>query len=173
MESSAAVQPAPVGAGCERNESGSMDLAVELTAILADVFALYIKTKNFHWHVTGPHFQDHHLLLDGQATQLLAIADSIAERVRKIGFGTLRSISGVARRQRVADDERENLSADEMFRALREDNTKLVAQMREAHRLSEGCADVATASLLETWIDEAEGRLWFLSAVMERSHANG
>jgi starvation-inducible DNA-binding protein len=133
-----------------------------LNSILADAFALYMKTKNFHWHVSGPHFRDHHLLLDEQSAQIVAIADPIAERVRKIGGTTLRSISHIHRLQRLLDNDADCVPATDMLRELHEDNVQLAAHMREAHRLCDERGDVASASLLESWIDEAEGRAWFL-----------
>jgi starvation-inducible DNA-binding protein len=134
----------------------------KLTTLLADVFALYVKTKNFHWHVSGPHFRDYHLLLDDQSSQIFAITDAIAERVRKIGGNTLRSIGQVSRQQRLRDNEAECVAPHEMLRELHEDNLRLVAYMREAHELCDEHGDVASASLLENWIDEADGRAWFL-----------
>jgi starvation-inducible DNA-binding protein len=144
------------------------DISGALTALLADTFALYIKTKNFHWHVSGPHFRDYHLLMDEQASQIFATTDPIAERVRKLGGTTLRSISHLARLQRIADNDAEYVAPRDMLAELREDNTQLAARMREAHRLCDEHGDVATASLLETWIDEAEGRVWFLFEASQR-----
>jgi len=144
------------------------DIAGALTTLLADTFALYIKTKNFHWHVSGPHFRDYHLLMDEQASQIFATTDPIAERVRKLGGTTLRSISHLARLQRIADNDAEYVAPRDMLAELREDNTQLAARMREAHRLCDEHGDVATASLLETWIDEAEGRVWFLFEASQR-----
>ena len=144
------------------------DIAGALTTLLADTFALYIKTKNFHWHVSGPHFRDYHLLMDEQASQIFATTDPIAERVRKLGGTTLRSISHLARLQRIADNDAEYVAPRDMLAELREDNTQLAARMREAHRVCDEHGDVATASLLETWIDEAEGRVWFLFEASQR-----
>ena len=138
------------------------DLAGALTTLLADMFALYVKTKNFHWHVSGPHFRDYHLLLDDQAGQILATTDAIAERVRKIGGTTLRSIGQIGRLQRVLDNEADYVTAQDMLAELRTDNMELAARMRETHALCDEHGDVASASLLEVWIDEAEGRVWFL-----------
>ena len=138
------------------------DLAAALNALLADMFALYFKTKNFHWHVSGPHFRDYHLLLDEQATQILATADPIAERVRKLGGMTLRSTGHVTRLQRVLDNEADYVTPSDMLAELREENSQLAERMRETHGLCDEHGDVATASLLEPWIDEAEGRVWFL-----------
>jgi len=138
------------------------DISAALNGLLADVIALYMKAKNFHWHVSGPHFRDYHLLLDDQASQLFATTDVIAERVRKIGGKTLRSIGHVARLQRVVDSDSDYVTPAEMLAELLEDNRQLAARMREAHGLCDEHGDVASTSLLETWIDEAEGRAWFL-----------
>ena len=139
------------------------ELSDHLNGLLADVFVLYLKTKNFHWHVSGPHFRDYHLMLDEQAAQIFAITDDIAERVRKIGGSTLRSIGGIARLQRLRDSDEESMSPHAMLRELHADNLKLVALMLEAHDACDDHADVATAGLLENWIDEAQRRAWFLA----------
>jgi starvation-inducible DNA-binding protein len=133
-----------------------------LNSLLADVFALYIKTKNFHWHMAGPHFRDYHLLLDEQASQVFAISDDIAERVRKIGGTTLRSIGEISRLKRVADNDRTEVPAHEMLRELEADNRALADNLRAAHEVASAASDFATTSLIETWIDEAERRAWFL-----------
>lgn len=133
-----------------------------LTAVLADMFALYIKTKNFHWHISGPHFRDYHLLLDEQSGQILAATDAVAERVRKIGGTTLRSIGQIGRLQRIADNDGEYVAAQDMLMELREDNRQLTAGLRSVHALCDEYGDVASASLIENWIDEAEHRAWFL-----------
>jgi starvation-inducible DNA-binding protein len=138
------------------------DLSAALNLLLADMFALYVKTKNFHWHVSGPHFRDYHLLLDEQADQLYATTDPIAERVRKLGGATLRSIGQISRFQRVADNDADYVTPSDMLAELREDNQRLAARMREVHVVCEEHRDVATASLIEVWIDEAERRVWFL-----------
>ena len=138
------------------------DISGALNVLLADVFALYVKTKNFHWHVSGPHFRDFHLLLDEQADQIYAIADPIAERVRKVGGTTVRSIGHIARLQRVLDNDAEYVTPMDMLAEVRDDNLQLAKRMRETHGLCDGHGDVATASLLEVWIDEAERRHWFL-----------
>ena len=130
--------------------------------LLADMFGLYLKTKNFHWHVSGPHFRDYHLLLDEQGEQIFATTDAIAERVRKIGGTTLRSVGHIARLQRVADNDADFVTPKDMLAELRDDNKQLVARMRETHDLCDEHGDVATASLIEVWIDEAERRTWFL-----------
>jgi starvation-inducible DNA-binding protein len=138
------------------------EISKALTILLADMFALYVKTKNFHWHMSGPHFRDYHLLLDEQSAQILATTDPIAERVRKIGGMTLRSIAGIARLLRLSEDDDEVVSPTDMLGELRDDNRQLTAYMRETHELCDRHGDVATASLLEVWIDEAERRTWFL-----------
>jgi starvation-inducible DNA-binding protein len=145
------------------------DISGALNILLADVFALYLKTKNFHWHVSGPHFRDYHLLLDEQADQIFATTDAIAERVRKIGGVTLRSIGHVGRLQRVLDNEAEYVTPVDMLAELRDDNKQLTAHMRETHGLCDEGEDIATASLLENWIDEAERRTWFLFEAVRRT----
>ena len=148
--------PTSLGSDATRDISGA------LNALLADFFALYVKTKNFHWHVSGPHFRDYHLLLDEQADQLYATTDPIAERVRKLGGTTLRSIGHIGRLQRVSDNDAEYVTPLDMLAELREDNARLADRMRETHGVCDDHGDVATASLLEVWIDEAERRAWFL-----------
>jgi starvation-inducible DNA-binding protein len=138
------------------------DISAALTALLADMFAVYMKTKNFHWHITGPHFRDHHRLLDEQADQILAATDPIAERVRKLGGTTLRSVAHIARLQRVMDNDADYVTPRDMLIELREDNAYLAARLREAHGLCNEHGDVATAGLIENWIDEADARAWFL-----------
>ena len=138
------------------------DIAGALTALVADVFTVYVKTKNFHWHMSGPHFRDYHLLLDEQADQLFAMTDDIAERVRKIGGTTLRSIGHIARVKRIPDNDADYVSPEDMLSELWEDNKALVLSMRSAHDLCDEAGDVATASLLENWIDEGQRRAWFL-----------
>src|ERR1700746_1580262 len=138
------------------------DISGALNILLADMFGLYLKTKNFHWHISGPHFRDYHLLLDEQGEQIFATTDAIAERVRKIGGTTLRSIGHIARLQRVADNDADFVTPMDMLAELRDDNKQLVARMRETHDLCDEHGDVATASLLEVWIQEAERRTWFL-----------
>jgi starvation-inducible DNA-binding protein len=148
--------PSQLGAEAVKNISGS------LNALLADVFALYMKTKNFHWHMSGAHFRDYHLLLDEQAEQIFAMTDDIAERVRKIGGITIRSIGNIARLQRLSDNDAEYVDPLDMLAELREDNRAILASMREAHDLASEENDVATTSLLEVWIDQTERRVWFL-----------
>jgi starvation-inducible DNA-binding protein len=138
------------------------DLGAALNVLGADVFALYVKTKNFHWHVSGPHFRDYHLLFDEQATQIFAMVDPVAERVRKLGGTTLRSPAQITRLQRISDNEADYVTPLDMLAELREDNSTLAARMRELHGVCDEYGDVATASLLENWIDEAEQRAWFL-----------
>ena len=137
-------------------------VADALNAILADSFALYLKTKNFHWHVSGPHFRDYHLMLDEQATQILGTTDAIAERVRKVGGTTLRSIGDVARRQRIRDNDAEYVSAPDMLAELREDNLRLVEALREAKDIVDAAKDNGTSGILDDWTDLAEERAWFL-----------
>src|ERR1700736_1915442 len=143
------------------------DAAVEISGalrkLLADVFALYMKTKNFHWHMSGPHFRDYHLLLDEQATQVFAMTDEIAERARKLGTTTIRSISDISRHQRLTDNNAEFVAPHDMLAELRADNQELTRNRRVAHEVCEKYNDVATASLIENWIDETERRTWFLS----------
>jgi starvation-inducible DNA-binding protein len=138
------------------------EISQKLNVLLSDVFALYLKTKNFHWHVSGPHFRDYHLLLDQQSEQIFEITDDIAERVRKIGGLTLRSIGNIARLQTLKDNDEDFVAPLDMLRELMNDNKALVASMREAHEVADNGGDVATTSLLENWIDEAERRTWFL-----------
>src|SRR6266849_376295 len=140
----------------------------ELRPLLADVFALYVKTKNFHWHMSGPHFRDYHLLLDEQADQLFAMTDPIAERVRKLGGITLRSIGQISRTQRVLDNDAEYVEPLDMLAELADDNKTLAARLRQAHNVCDKHRDVATASLIEVWIDETERRTWFLFETTRR-----
>src|SRR5216110_2963080 len=148
--------PSDLGSDATRDLSGALNV------LLADLFALYLKTKNFHWHVSGPHFRDYHLLLDEQSEQMFATTDDIAERVRKIGGTTLRSIGHIGRLQRVLDNDADFVTPLDMLAELRDDNKRLAAHMRETHGVCDERGDVATASLLEVWIDEAEKRVWFL-----------
>ena len=141
------------------------EISSNLRRLLADVFALYVKTKNFHWHISGRHFRDYHLLLDEQATQIFAISDTIAERARKIGGTTIRSVSDIARNQRLKDNNKEGVSPQEMISELREDNLQLTRSLRAAHEVCDRHNDVATASLIEVWIDESERRTWFLAEI--------
>jgi starvation-inducible DNA-binding protein len=153
---------APLEPPTDLGGQASKDISAALNLLLADVFALYLKSKNFHWHVSGPHFHDYHLLLDEQADQLYATTDPIAEHVRKLGGVTLRSIGQISRLQRVADNDADYVTAPDMLAELRDDNQQLVSRMRQTHVVCEEHGDVATASLIEVWIDEAERRVWFL-----------
>jgi starvation-inducible DNA-binding protein len=169
----AAQEPAALRTRTILKRKGAKDISAALNVLLADVFALYVKTKNFHWHVSGPHFRDFHLLLDEQADQIYAIADPIAERVRKIGGTTIRSIGHVARLQRVLDNDADYVSPMDMLAELRDENLQLAARMRETHELCDEHGDVATASLVEVWIDEAERRHWFLFEATRRGDEPG
>ena len=144
------------------SEKAVQDISEALMVLLSDVFALYLKTKNFHWHMSGPYFRDYHLLLDDQGEQIFAMTDAIAERARKIGGATLRSIGQVARLQRIADNDAQYVKPLDMIIELRDDNAMLTRNMREVRSLCDEGGDVATASLLENWIDETEKRIWFL-----------
>ena len=159
---------APLATRTDLSRAAVKDISGALNAILADVFALYLKTKNFHWHMSGPHFRDYHLLLDEQAEQLFAMTDPIAERVRKLGGVTLRSIGQISRMQRVLDNDAEYVEPLDMLAELAEDNKELTARLREAHNVCDEHRDVATASLIEVWIDETERRTWFLFETTRR-----
>jgi starvation-inducible DNA-binding protein len=153
---------APLATRTDLSRSATRDITGTMNAILADVFALYLKTKNFHWHMSGPHFRDYHLLLDEQSEQLFAMTDPVAERVRKIGGRTLTSIGSISRAQRVSDNDADYVEPLDMLAELAEDNRTLSARLREAHNVCDEHRDVATASLIEVWIDETERRAWFL-----------
>jgi starvation-inducible DNA-binding protein len=153
---------APLQTPSDLTPAATKEVSAMMNAILADVFALYLKTKNFHWHMSGPHFRDYHLLLDEQADQLFAMTDPIAERVRKIGGLTLRSIGHIAQLQRISDNDAEFVDPSDMLAELREDNKSLAERLREAHNVCEEHRDLATGSLIEVWIDETERRTWFL-----------
>ena len=144
------------------------DIAAAMNGILADVFAIYLKTKNFHWHMSGPHFRDYHLMLDEQAAQLYAMTDPIAERIRKIGQSTLTSIGHIARTQRVLDNDAGYVEPLDMLAELREDNKEMAARLREVHGVCDEHRDIATASLIEVWVDETEQRTWFLFEASRR-----
>ncbi len=161
------ITPSDLGADAAK------DIAAALNALLADTFALYLKTKNFHWHISGPHFRDYHLLLDEQIDQIFAMTDVFAERVRKIGAVTLRSIGDISRHQRIADNDAAYVDPDDMLAELRHDNQRLITAMREAHDVCEQHSDVATTSLLEVFIDEAERRVWFLYETGRRGSPTG
>jgi len=153
--------------------NATQDVAAGLNLLLADAFALYLKTKNFHWHMSGPHFRDRHLLLDEQSDQIFATTDALAERVRKIGGTTLRSIGHIGRLQRVRDNDADYVTPRDMIAELREDNLQMVKRMRETHGVCDEHGDIASASLLENWIDEAERRVWFLFETNRRDDAPG
>jgi starvation-inducible DNA-binding protein len=163
---------APLATRTDLTAEATRDIAAAMNAILADVFALYVKTKNFHWHMSGPHFRDYHLLLDEQADQLFAMTDPIAERVRKIGGATLRSIGDIARAQRVLDNDAGYVEPLDMLAELREDSKELAARLREAHNVCDEHRDIATASLIEVWIDETERRTWFLFEACRKGEGN-
>ena len=147
--------------------AGVEEITSHLRRLLADVFALYVKTKNFHWHISGLHFRDYHLLLDEQATQIFAMTDTIAERARKIGGTTIRSISDIGKNQRLKDNNKESVSPLEMIQELCDDNQQLTRSMRSTHEVCERNNDVATTSLIEVWIDETERRTWFLAEIAQ------
>jgi starvation-inducible DNA-binding protein len=165
MSKVASRRKAPLATPTDLQSNAVRDVSAALNTLLADTFALYLKTKNFHWHVSGVHFRDFHLLFDEHAAQIFAMTDDIAERVRKIGGTTLRSIGHIARLQRVEDNDAEFVTPEDMIAELREDNKDLVARLREVHDLCDSARDVATASLIENWIDETERRVWFLYEV--------
>ncbi|HEY2560646.1 MAG TPA: DNA starvation/stationary phase protection protein [Caldimonas sp.] len=164
---------APLATPTDLRAAATKDISAAMNAILADVFAIYLKTKNFHWHMSGPHFRDYHLLLDEQATELYAMTDPIAERVRKLGETTLRSIGHIARLTRVLDNDADYVEPGDMLAELGDDNKSLAARLREAHELCDEHKDVATASLIEVWIDETERRTWFLFEATRRPDSSG
>jgi starvation-inducible DNA-binding protein len=153
---------APLATPTDLQSEATRDISAALNGLLADVFALYLKTKNFHWHMSGPHFRDYHLMMDEQSAQLFAMTDPLAERVRKVGGRTLHSISHISRSQRVLDNDAEYVDPLDMLSELREDNLLLVVHLREAHDMCNSHRDVASASLIEVWIDQTEQRGWFL-----------
>jgi starvation-inducible DNA-binding protein len=157
-----APQEAPLAIPTDIDPQAAKDISGGLNALLADMFALYMKTKNFHWHMSGPHFRDYHLLLDEHADQVFSVTDDIAERVRKIGGTTVRSIGHIARLQRIPNNDADYVAPADMLSELREDNEALVMRMLAIHSLCDDAGDVATASLLENWIDQAQRRIWFL-----------
>jgi starvation-inducible DNA-binding protein len=166
-------QRAPLSTPTDLTAEATRDITGALNAILADVFALYMKTKNFHWHLSGPHFRDYHLMFDEQADQLFAMTDPIAERVRKIGGSTIKSISHISRLQRVLDNDADYVDPEDMLAELCEDNKTLSTRLREAHNVCEEFRDVASASLIEIWIDETERRMWFLFESSQRGMTGG
>ncbi len=151
-----------LGTPTDLTADATRDISAGLTGLLADVFALYLKTKNFHWHMSGTHFRDYHLLLDEHGDQIFAMTDPIAERARKIGGTTLRSIGQIAREQRIKDNDADFVTAQDMLAELRDDNKQLTSILRQVHGVCDEYGDVATASLIENWIDETERRTWFL-----------
>jgi starvation-inducible DNA-binding protein len=159
--------PTDLGANAQK------DIAGALNALLADTFALYLKTKNFHWHISGPHFRDYHLMLDEHSDQIFAMTDVLAERVRKLGAPTLRSIGDISRKQRIADNDAPYVDPGDMLAELRDDNQRFIAAMRETHDVCDEHNDVATTSLLEVYIDEAERRVWFLFEAGRRGDPTG
>ena len=160
---------APLSTGYGLGANAVRDISGALNALLADMLALYMKTKNFHWHLSGPHFRDYHLMFDEHAEQIFGTTDAIAERVRKLGGTTLRSVGHIARLQRVLDNDADYVTPRDMLAELRDDDVALAARLREAHGLCEEHGDVASASLIESWVDDAERRAWFL---FEASHGN-
>jgi starvation-inducible DNA-binding protein len=162
-------QKAPLTTPSDLDANDVKDISGALNALLADVFSLYLKTKNFHWHMSGPHFRDYHLLLDDHGDQLFAMTDDIAERVRKIGGTTIRSIGNIARLQRIPDNDAEYVTPEDMLAELKENEKQLITIMRETHDLCDEAGDVATTSLLENWIDQAERRHWFLFETTRRA----
>ena len=153
------------------SSEATRDIGGALNGILADVFALYFKTKNFHWHISGPHFRDYHLLLDEQADQIFAMGDPIAERIRKIGGPTIRSIGHIAKLQHLSDNDADYVDPLDMLAELREDNKSLATRLRDVHDMVDEFRDIATASLIENWIDETERRTWFLFEASRRGDA--
>jgi starvation-inducible DNA-binding protein len=166
-------QRAPLSTPTDLTAEATRDITGALNSILADVFALYLKTKNFHWHLSGPHFRDYHLMFDEQADQLFAMTDPIAERVRKIGGSTLKSIGNISRLRRVLDNDADYVDPEDMLAELCEDNKTLAARLREAHNVCEEFRDIASASLIEIWIDETERRTWFLFESSQRGMTGG
>ncbi|CAN5342888.1 DNA starvation/stationary phase protection protein [soil metagenome] len=162
LQSAKTLRIAPLKTPNALGDDARRDITAALNTLLADVFALYTKTKNFHWHMSGPYFRDYHLLLDDQSVEIFATTDPIAERARKLGGTTIRSIGQIAKLQRLSDNDADFVTPADMLAELKDDNTLLAAYMRSTHSLCDEYGDVATASLLEVWIDEAERRVWFL-----------
>jgi len=166
--------PSPTKARCcNLQATATRDIAAAMNGVLADAFALYLKTKNFHWHMSGPHFRDDHVMLDEQADQIFAMTDASAERVRKVGGTTLRSIGHIARKQRILDNDADFVEPSDMLAELCEDNKTLAARLRAAHAVCDEGQDIATASLIENWIDETELRTWFLFEAVRPGDASG
>jgi starvation-inducible DNA-binding protein len=166
-------QRAPLLTPTDLNAAATKDITAAMNGILADVFALHLKTKNFHWHMSGPHFRDYHVMLGEQADQIYAMADPLAERIRKVGGTTLRSIGHIARTQRILDNDAHYVEPSDMLAELCEDNKSVATRLREAHNVCEEHRDVATASLIEVWIDETERRTWFLFESGRPADASG
>ena len=166
-------QRAPLATPTNLSAHATRDVSGAMNALLADAFALYVKTKNFHWHLSGPHFRDYHLLFDEQADQIFAMTDPIAERVRKIGGSTIKSIGDIARQQRVLDNDANYVEPEDMLAELYEDNKNFAAKLREAHNVCDEHRDIATASLIEVWIDETERRTWFLFESAQHAMTGG
>ncbi len=166
-------QRMPLATPTNLSAEATRDLTASLNSVLADVFALYLKTKNFHWHLSGPHFRDYHLLFDEQADQIFAMTDPIAERVRKVGGTTITSIGHISRLQRIADNDANYVDPEDMLAELCEDNKTLASRLREAHNVCDEHGDVATASLIEVWLDETERRTWFLFESAQRGQTGG
>ena len=166
-------QRAPLLTPTDLRTAATKDIAAAMNGILADVFALYLKTKNFHWHMSGPHFRDYHVMLDEQADQIYAMTDPIAERIRKVGGSTLRSIGHIARTQRILDNDAEYVEPSDMLAELCEDNKTVATRLREAHDVCQEHRDIATASFIEVWIDETERRTWFLFEAGRPGDATG
>jgi starvation-inducible DNA-binding protein len=164
---------APLTTPTDLRPEATRDITGAMNGILADVFSLYLKSKNFHWHMSGPNFRDYHLLLDEQAEQLFAMTDPIAERVRKLGGGTLKSIGQISRLQRILDNDADYVDPSDMLAELLDDNKTLAARLREAHNVCDEHRDIATASLIEVWIDETERRSWFLFESTRPDHDTG
>src|ERR1700738_2687747 len=163
----------PLATPTDLKAAATRDISAAMNGILADVFALYIKTKNFHWHMSGPHFRDYHLLLDEQADQIFAMTDPIAERVRKLGGLTIRSIGQISRTQRVLDNDAEYVEPSDMLAELADDNKILAVSLRQAHNVCDEHGDIATASLIEIWVDETERRTWFLFEATRHGDSSG
>ncbi|WP_392561314.1 DNA starvation/stationary phase protection protein [Orbus sturtevantii] len=173
IEQAKKLQKAPLLFPTDLGEKASKDISAAMNSVLADVFALYLKTKNFHWHLSGPHFRDYHLMFDEQGDQLFAMTDPIAERVRKLGGTTIRSISHISKLQSIPDNNADFVEPSDMLTELCQDNIRLTARMRAAHDVCGKYNDTATASLIENWIDESERRSWFLFESSRRSDSSG
>ncbi|WP_392558670.1 Dps family protein [Orbus mooreae] len=173
IEQAKNLQKAPILFPTDLGEKASKDISAAMNSVLADVFALYLKTKNFHWHVSGPHFRDYHLMFDDQGTELFAMTDPIAERVRKLGGTTLRSISHISKLQSISDNDAAFVEPSDMLAELCQDNIKLTSRLRAAHEICGKYNDTATASLIEEWINQAEQRAWFLFETSRKSDSSG